>query len=69
MKWYPTDTAEVIIRGGTARANHTGMGWREAVQMLKDSTNQPSSSELAPGFGSNIQKAEDIPDTLGVITR
>jgi len=69
MKWYQTDTAEVIIRGGTARKNHTGIGWREAVLMLRDSTNQPSSSEMAPEFAGVTQKAEDIPDTIGVITR
>lgn len=70
MKWYNTDTAEVIFRGGEARPNHTGIGWAEAAKMcFKKSTNQLSQSEIPAETQMRVQRKEDIPDTLGVITR
>ena len=69
MKWYPTDTVERIVRGGKVLLNHTGIGWREALLLMEDSTNTPSMSEIPQSMWSNIQKAEDIPNSTSVITR
>ena len=46
MKWRKDDTAETLIRYGKPVPNHTGIGWKEAVQMAKKSTNTPSASEV-----------------------
>lgn len=69
MKWYPTDTAQRIVRGGKVLVNHTNKGWAEALMMVGDSTNTPTSSEIPSTSWSKIQKEEDIPDTSSVITR
>lgn len=39
------DTAEYLDRNGSKIPNWTGIGWREAVAMVEDSSNKPSSSE------------------------
>lgn len=45
-KWKSTDTKEYLVRRGQKVPNHTGIGWAEAHQMLGQSTNSPSSSEV-----------------------
>ena len=45
-KWKSTDTREYLIRRGEKVENHTGIGWVEAHQMLAQSTNSPSASEV-----------------------
>lgn len=45
MKWKKGDTIEKIRRFGKDVENHTGIGWREAVKMLTESTNTPTMSE------------------------
>jgi len=68
MKWYLTDTQERIVRGGKVLVNHTGIGWREALQMMDDSTNKPSSSEIPSSAWSKVQAENEIPDTGSVHT-
>lgn len=46
MKWRKVDTEEFLIRKGQKIPNHTGIGWKEALRMLGQSTNTPSSSEV-----------------------
>lgn len=46
MKWRRVDTKDFIIRKGETIPNHTGIGWTEALRMLQQSTNTPSSSEI-----------------------
>jgi hypothetical protein len=46
MKWRNVDTPEYLIRGGKKIPNHTGIGWKEAYQMVAESTNTASSSEV-----------------------
>ena len=45
-KWRRLDTPEFLVRGGKKIENHTGIGWKEALNMLSQSTNTPSSSEI-----------------------
>lgn len=49
-KWTPKDTADYLDRNGNKIPNWTGIGWREAFEMVEDSSNKPSSSER---FGSS----------------
>lgn len=46
MKWRKVDTEEFLIRKGQKVPNHTGIGWKEALRMLGQTTNTPSSSEV-----------------------
>jgi hypothetical protein len=46
MKWKNTDTKDTLIRRGKAIQNFTGIGWKEAHEMLSQSTNTPTSSEV-----------------------
>lgn len=46
MKWKPQDTKESLLRNGKKVANHTNIGWEEAIAMLAETSNQPSSSEV-----------------------
>lgn len=51
MKWKRRDTDEFLYRGdGNGKLvqvkNHTGIGWAKAVEMLADTTNTPSASEI-----------------------
>lgn len=46
-KWKTQDTREFLVRNGKKIANHTKIGWDEAVAMLGQSSNTPSSSEIA----------------------
>lgn len=48
MRWRQQDTAEYLLRNGKKIANHTKVGWREAIAMLDQSSNTISSSEV-PG--------------------
>lgn len=45
MKWKKNDTRDHLIRRGQKITNHTGLSWLDAVNMLKSSTNTPTSSE------------------------
>lgn len=45
-KWKSKDTTEYLYRYGKQIPNHTGIGWREALQMAAESSNKPSSSEI-----------------------
>ena len=49
-KWTPKDTASYLDRNGSKIPNWTGIGWKEAFEMVEDSSNKPSSSER---FGNN----------------
>lgn len=59
-KWKIKDTIEFLYRYGKQVANHTGIGWKEALQMLGKSSNKPSSSEIpmiaqaVPTAGENL---------------
>ena len=44
-KWKEQDTAEYLVRRGQKVPNHTKIGWIEAMRMLSDTTNTPTSSE------------------------
>lgn len=46
MKWRSEDTPEYIVRRGKKVPNHTGIGWRRAHEMLSESTNTASASEI-----------------------
>jgi hypothetical protein len=46
MKWKPKDTREFLVRYGKQIANHTHLGWEDAVQMASETSNQSSSSEI-----------------------
>lgn len=51
MKWKRRDTDEFLFRGdGNGKLqkipNHTNIGWAKAVEMLADTTNTPSASEI-----------------------
>jgi len=45
-KWKKNDTAEFLYRRGERIPNWTGIGWTDALKMLNESTNVPSSSEV-----------------------
>lgn len=49
MKWKRGDTKEYIVRNGRQIPNHTKQGWAEACEMLSQTTNRPSSSEIPTG--------------------
>jgi hypothetical protein len=46
MKWRKLDTKEHIFRGGEQLVNHTGLSWKDAYQMVAESTNTASASEV-----------------------
>lgn len=46
MKWRNQDTKEHVFRGGNKLDNHTGIGWKEAFEMVSNSTNTASASEV-----------------------
>jgi len=45
MSWRPGDTKEFLMINGKQVTNHTKVGWGEAVEMTKQSTDKESSSE------------------------
>lgn len=45
-KWKKNDTAEFLVRRGVKVPNWTSIGWIDALKMLNESTNVPSSSEV-----------------------
>ncbi len=45
MTWRPGDTKEFLMINGQKIANHTKVGWAEAVEFTKQSTDKESSSE------------------------
>lgn len=47
-KWRKDDTAEFLVRKGRKIPNHTKIGWREAVNMYRQSTNTQTKSEIDP---------------------
>ena len=46
MKWRSQDTPEFLLRGGQKIPNHTGIGWKDAVKMLSETSNTASASEV-----------------------
>lgn len=46
MKWRNQDTIEHIFRGGKKLDNHTGISWKDAYEMVSESTNTASASEV-----------------------
>ena len=46
MKWKIKDTKEFLFRNGKKIPNHTKIGWDEACEMLGQTSNQNSSSEI-----------------------
>jgi hypothetical protein len=45
MSWRPGDTKEFLKVNGQQIKNHTNVGWAEAIEMTKQSTDKESSSE------------------------
>lgn len=45
-KWFEGDTTEYLHRNGNSIPNWTKIGYTEAVYMLEESSNKPSSSEI-----------------------
>jgi hypothetical protein len=63
MKWFPTDTAEYLLRldkhGKEHKiSNHTHKGWREAVEMCEASTDTQSASESIPNAAPNARNLD-----------
>jgi hypothetical protein len=46
MRWKSGDTTEYLIRNGRKKANHTRIGWFEALELFGQSSNTPSMSEI-----------------------
>jgi hypothetical protein len=46
MKWKAQDTVDYLVRGGRRVANHTKIGWQQAMGFMAQSTNKPSRSEV-----------------------
>jgi hypothetical protein len=46
MQWKMKDTKEFLYRDGKKYRNHVGLGYREAWQLLQDSTNTETKSEI-----------------------
>ena len=46
MRWKRGDTVEYLIRNGRKKANHTRIGWYEALELFGQSSNTPSQSEI-----------------------
>jgi hypothetical protein len=59
MKWKAKDTKEFLVRHGKKIANHTGIGWQEALAMLEQSSNTPSRSEGAVEVVATAQTETD----------
>ena len=57
MKWKKGDTEETIRRFGKDQPNHTGISWRQAVQLLASSTNTPTTSEVPMKVATPIVEA------------
>jgi hypothetical protein len=49
-KWRNGDTREYFLRKGRKIANHTHVGWQEAVDMYNNSSNSASKSEIDPNI-------------------
>ena len=68
MKWRPEDTAESLVRKGKKIANHTKIGWREAYNMTRQSTNTATTSEIPFAAMYQAQKEGRLsinPDAFG----
>ena len=67
MRWFPEDTADYLKRNGRKIANHTRVGWREAVAMTDASTDTASASEalpnISPQAAGNYRDAAGLPVT------
>lgn len=60
MLWKRKDTVDFLQRGGKQVVNHTGIGWLEAVKMLRESTNTPTASET--NVTQSISRPQVDPD-------
>lgn len=68
MRWRPQDTVEYLVRGGRKIANHTKIGWREAFNMTRQSTNTATTSEIPFSAMYQAQKEGRLsinPDAFG----
>lgn len=66
-KWRPEDTKEFLIRNNRSLVNHTRIGWAEAIEMLENSSNRGSRSEVpqdGQAFVDTVKtdSGEDAPD-------
>lgn len=58
-RWFRKDTVEYLDRNGSKIPNWTKIGWREAMELMEDSSNKPSSSER---FGT-FKPTSTVPKT------
>jgi hypothetical protein len=65
MRWKPGDTVEYLVRNGRKKANHTRIGWFEALELFGQSSNTPSMSEI-PHKPAEYETAEG--EDLGAAT-
>jgi hypothetical protein len=63
MVWRPKDTVDYLVRGERQIANHTKIGWSQAMGMFNQSTNKGSSSEV-PLQARPADIVEDIEQTI-----
>ena len=77
MRWRERDTKEFLYRGENVRnaegrevavirkyRNHTGIGWHEAKQMVEDSTNESTRSEIVMVASPQAMQAAAISENL-----
>lgn len=63
-KWKSKDTTEYLMRYGKQVPNHTGIGWREALTMVAESSNKPSSSEIPLSATPRTQVQQPAPSLI-----
>jgi hypothetical protein len=66
-KWKVNDTDQFLVRNGKNIPNHTKIGWTRALEMVSQSTNTPTSSEIplmvqSAVAGISDQLPEEIPN-------
>jgi ribosomal protein L7/L12 len=77
MRWRERDTKDFLYRGENVRnaegrevavirkyRNHTGIGWHEAKQMVEDSTNESTRSEIVMVASPQAMQAAAISENL-----
>lgn len=60
MKWKIRDTKEFLFRYGKRIQNHTQIGWNEAMEMLGQTSNMPSSSEIPMNATPLVASTEEV---------
>lgn len=61
-KWKAGDTREHLVRRGKQIPNHTRIGWQDALEMLGNSTNTASASEIPLQATAVAGPAQDLSD-------